>query len=314
MRDIFLNYFEEDWEMAAALVTIFIQQKWTVDEFRTPLGAYPLRDVADEIKAAKVVVVLWSRGARESSFMLRALEYVGSDYLIPILVEEIELPRKVSRPLPYNLTNWDGAESHPELQRLLRHIRGLIAAQLPTAKPPASFEELSLSKIRENARVGIKESAETRPGGETQFSGIFISYRRSEAAAYARGLYGQLGAHFGRDKVFLDLKNIDPGEDFVEAITSAAESCEVMIVLVSRGWARGAGGQEGADYVRLEVAKALGRKIRVIPILIQDAAMPAPKELPEDLAPLVRRNALALSDTRWDRDVEDLIKSLETLL
>jgi hypothetical protein len=58
----------------------------------------------------------------------------------------------------------------------------------------------------------------------------------------------------------------------------------------------------------------LERKIRVIPILIQGASMPAPKELPEDLSPLVRRNALALSDTRWERDVEDLIKSLENLL
>lgn len=52
----------------------------------------------------------------------------------------------------------------------------------------------------------------------------------------------------------------------------------------------------------------------MIPILIQGAEMPAAKELPEDLAPLVRRNALALSDARWERDVEDLIKTLEGLL
>ena len=110
------------------------------------------------------------------------------------------------------------------------------------------------------------------------------------------------------------MENVGWGEDFVEAITEAAESCAVMIALISPRWARGAGGQEEDDYVRLEVAKALGRKIRVIPILIQGASMPAPSELPEDLAPLVRRNALALSDTRWERDVEDLIKSLESLL
>jgi hypothetical protein len=52
----------------------------------------------------------------------------------------------------------------------------------------------------------------------------------------------------------------------------------------------------------------------VIPILIQAAKMPTTQELPEDLAPLLRRNALALSDTRWERDVEDLIKTLEGLL
>jgi hypothetical protein len=52
----------------------------------------------------------------------------------------------------------------------------------------------------------------------------------------------------------------------------------------------------------------------VVPILIQGASMPAPRELPEDLSPLARRNALALSDTRWERDVEDLMKTLEGLL
>ena len=159
------------------------------------------------------------------------------------------------------------------------------------------------------------EAKAEKPAGAGASTGVFISYRRSEAAAYARGLYESLVERFGRERVFLDLKNIGLGEDFVEAITAAAESCAVMIVLVSRGWSRGAQGQEGVDdYVRLEVATALGRKIRVIPILIQGAAMPAPKDLPEDLAPLVRRNALALSDTRWERDVEDLIETLESLL
>ena len=89
-----------------------------------------------------------------------------------------------------------------------------------------------------------------------------------------------------------------------------------MIALISRGWSRGAGGgTELDDYVRLEVATALGRKIRVIPILIQGASMPKPKELPDDLAPLARLNAIPLSDdARWERDVEDLMKTLEKLL
>ena len=62
------------------------------------------------------------------------------------------------------------------------------------------------------------------------------------------------------------------------------------------------------------MAKALGRKIRVIPILIQGASLPTAPELSEDLSPQQRRNALALSDARWERDVEDLTKTLEGLL
>jgi len=162
----------------------------------------------------------------------------------------------------------------------------------------------------------MREIAGAGPEGDKLFSGVFISYRRNEAAAYARGLYDRLAKHFGREKVFIDTKNVAWGEDFVEAITAAAESCAVMLVLVSPRWLRGAGGQEEVDdYVRLEVATALGRKIRVVPILIQGATMPAPKELPEDISLLARRNALMLSDdARWERDVEDLIETLESLV
>ncbi|MET0648999.1 MAG: toll/interleukin-1 receptor domain-containing protein [Pyrinomonadaceae bacterium] len=150
-------------------------------------------------------------------------------------------------------------------------------------------------------------------GAGASSTGVFISYRRNEAAAYAGRLYDRLAARFGRGRVFIDTENVGWGEDFVEVITAAASSCAAMIVLISREWTRGAQ-VEVDDYVRLEVATALERKIRVIPILIQGATMPAPKDLPEDLSPLVRRNALALSDTRWERDVEDLIETLEGLL
>ena len=161
------------------------------------------------------------------------------------------------------------------------------------------------------ARAAVARAEKS--AGAAASGGVFISYRRNEAAAYAGRLYDRLAARFSRGRVFIDTENIGWGEDFVEVITSAARSCEVMIVLISREWTRGAQ-TEVDDYVRLEVATALGRKIRVIPILIQGAAMPAPKDLPEDLSPLVRRNALALSDTRWERDVEDLIETLESLL
>jgi hypothetical protein len=46
------------------------------------------------------------------------------------------------------------------------------------------------------------------------------------------------------------------------------------------------------DHVRLEIETALKRKIRVIPILVDDAWTPHASELPPTLAPLVRRNAV----------------------
>src|SRR5262249_4472698 len=46
------------------------------------------------------------------------------------------------------------------------------------------------------------------------------------------------------------------------------------------------------DFVRLEVAQALARDIRVIPLLIDRTEMPSSTLLPDDLKSLAFRNAL----------------------
>ena len=312
MSDIFIIYAGMDILKTERLRAAFEREHWTV--WRNP----PLvpdkfdRAVIGELESAKVVVVLWSRSAEGSRWVRNTLKRASPLRLVFVRLEEVEVPAGFASSVVLDLSDWDGEVVHEGLQRLLLHLRALIAVSPSRAEPPVSSEGL-WSKSKENALLGIKEGAEVRPEGGTRFCGVFISYRRNEAAAYAGRLYDRLAARFGKEQVFIDTENVGWGEDFVEVITSAAETCAVMIVLVSHGWSRGAQA-EVDDYVRLEVAKALGRKVRVIPILIQGASMPAARELPADLAPLVRRNALALSDTRWERDVEDLIKSLENLL
>jgi hypothetical protein len=49
---------------------------------------------------------------------------------------------------------------------------------------------------------------------------IFIAYRRQESAWPARQLYDVLVEHFGAEQVFKDVYNIEPGDDFVERITT----------------------------------------------------------------------------------------------
>jgi hypothetical protein len=66
--------------------------------------------------------------------------------------------------------------------------------------------------------------------------------------------------------------------------------------------------------VRLEIATALRRKIRVIPVLVDGAKMPVVRELPDDLRSLVRRNALELSHYRFQPDSERLIDAVERAL
>ena len=151
-------------------------------------------------------------------------------------------------------------------------------------------------------------------------AGIFISYRRDDTQGEALHLFENLKTHFGADRVFMDVIAIRPGEDYRKVIDSAVASCDVLITLIGRDWLRSAtaGGQprlsDARDFVRLETATALRRDVRVIPVLVQGAPMPAEDVLPDDLKPLAYRNAIEVSHSRWDYDVRMLIEALERVL
>ena len=150
--------------------------------------------------------------------------------------------------------------------------------------------------------------------------GIFISYRRDESSGYAGRIGDKFVEHFGEDRIFRDLDSIEPGLDFAEVIKRAVDSTEVMIVVIGRNWvtATDAAGQKRLenpdDYVRIEIATALKRNTRVIPLLVQGAVMPSAEELPDDLAPLTRRNAFELHESSWREEIQRLINMLDRVM
>jgi hypothetical protein len=149
---------------------------------------------------------------------------------------------------------------------------------------------------------------------------VFISYRRDESAGYAGRIADSFEEYFGEDKVFRDIDSLEPGLDFSEAIERALESSEVLLAVIGKHWltATDAAGQRRLenphDFVRVEIATALKRNIRVIPVLVQGASMPSADEVPEDLAPLTRRNAFELHDTSWRDDFRRLITVIERVI
>jgi hypothetical protein len=157
------------------------------------------------------------------------------------------------------------------------------------------------------------------PSSTERSANLFINYRREDTAGHAGRLFDRLSVRFP-GRVFMDIDTLEPGVDFVEAIEQAVSSCEVLIVLIGHEWVsvKDTAGRrrldDPADFVRLEVVKALERAIRVIPVLVQGASMPRHEELPADLDKLTRRNAIELSDARWSYDVDRLIHAIEEVL
>jgi hypothetical protein len=118
---------------------------------------------------------------------------------------------------------------------------------------------------------------------------IFISYRRDESRWLARSLYDRLVARFDRNQLFIDIDAIALGEDFVKAIENKVDEYAVLIAVIDAHWITSADGHGGRrldnpeDFVRMEIATALRRNIRVISVLVDDALMPQSTDLPDDL-------------------------------
>lgn len=144
---------------------------------------------------------------------------------------------------------------------------------------------------------------------------IFISYRRDDSAGYARAIYDQLTSRFSRPRVFMDVDSIEPGMPFDQVIGEAVGQCDVLLAMIGRRWLepQADGGlrlNDPTDFVRIEIAAALARNIRVIPVLLDGASMPEVALLPDPLRPLAKRNAIEVGNSRFASDIEKLVDAV----
>jgi len=151
--------------------------------------------------------------------------------------------------------------------------------------------------------------------------GIFISYRRQDSQSAAGRLADDIKDCLPGVAVFRDVETIEPGMDFTEAINRALQSCDVLLAVIGPRWLSAVDDDgkrrldSADDYTRIEIATGLKRSdVRVIPILVEGAQMPEAEDLPEELKPLARRNALELTDGRWRYDVSRLAETVAVAL
>ena len=149
---------------------------------------------------------------------------------------------------------------------------------------------------------------------------IFISYRRDDAAGYARAVYDELTRRFGAERVFIDVDDINAGQPFSEVIQRSVGESAVLLALIGKRWhGEREGGappriSDASDFVRQEVAAGLAKGIRVIPVLLDGATIPDATRLPRELGPLAGRNALELDHSRFADDMARLVREVREAL
>ena len=91
---------------------------------------------------------------------------------------------------------------------------------------------------------------------------IFVSYRREGGSGFAGRIEADLQRRFGQAEVFRDVDDLASGEDFVQGLERALDSCRVLIVVVTKSWltATGESGRrrldDPGDFVRQQVSAA----------------------------------------------------------
>jgi hypothetical protein len=148
---------------------------------------------------------------------------------------------------------------------------------------------------------------------------IFINYRRDDSRADAGRLYDRLNGRYP-GRIFRDVGSLEPGIEWRDAIDKVLSGSDACIVVIGRTWLTmtDASGRrrldDPRDTVRQEVETALKAGIRVFPILVGGAHMPAEDELPAGLQALARRNALEITEQDWDEDFDKLVTAVEKVL
>jgi TIR domain len=149
---------------------------------------------------------------------------------------------------------------------------------------------------------------------------IFLSFRKADERLIRDRLYQALEQRFGADQVFKSGVTIQPGSDYAAILRRQAAECQVMLVLIGKGWAgdKSAAGQRlldrQDDWVRTEIAISLRAGNTVVPILVGDGVMlPSADELPPDIAQLARLQFRRIEESRVDTSITEIIAALINL-
>ncbi|GAA3391247.1 SCO2521 family protein [Cryptosporangium minutisporangium] len=162
--------------------------------------------------------------------------------------------------------------------------------------------------VRPTRKLPVREPS---PNG----GGIFISYHSADAGYLARLLAVRLRETMPGRTIFLDVNEIPHGADVEQAIDTALARTSTMVVLVGQAWSAGPLG-EGLGWlttslVRDEIAGAFARGIKVVPVTLDEAKLPRPHELPEELAAFGRINPIPVHYRSLDSDLSTIVAAME---
>lgn len=317
VADVFISYATRDRDRANQFARALLKSKISVwsDPGIPARGAIANRLKADKIKGelsrAKCVLVLWSRhSVRSVSVRDQANAGHERGVLLPVFVERLDhrdVPSGSGAIPKHDLSSWNGDPKAAEFRTLLGDITRLASATSPH-EAGRDFDIRGRTTPSREARAKRLSSK------------LFLCYRREDTQDSAGRLHDRLVDVYGLERVFMDIDSVPLGIDFVEHVTEQIGKCSAVIVMIGKQWhkikdkKRRRRLDNEDDLVRAEIRAALQQKIPVIPVTVQNAAMPQADDLPDDIRRLARRNGIALRHDQWREGVERLLRELNPVM
>lgn len=146
---------------------------------------------------------------------------------------------------------------------------------------------------------------------------IFISYRRHDSGETVGRIHDHLLEAFEEERVFLDVDDQVGGEDYRRVIERALDRTDVVLAVIGSHWLT-VTDREGRrrldnpdDLVRIELETALAKSLKIVPLLVEGAPMPAAADVPPSLQPLCYRTAMPVRpDPDFPIDIRRLVRAL----
>jgi formylglycine-generating enzyme required for sulfatase activity len=159
MADIFISYKREEQPLAKKLANALQKMGWSV-WWDPKLRAGEHFDDAIEraLIDAKCVIVMWSKLSVKSRYVKDEANYaLKRNKLVPIAIEEVDLPFRFEGVHTEQLIDWDGSTSHSGFRELVQDLTSILGSPEPekaTELPEPAEQELSEKSFKNS--IGMK--------------------------------------------------------------------------------------------------------------------------------------------------------------
>jgi len=128
VSDVFISYKREDMARVETLYALLLDLDVPVwFDAGIDVGAEWERRIYEQIAKAQAVIVCWSFAAVSSHWVVREAQIgLERNMLVPVMIHPCSLIAPFDALQSADLTQWDGAPDHPEVQKVLTKLGQLL--------------------------------------------------------------------------------------------------------------------------------------------------------------------------------------------